>query len=408
LSESEWKRRLEVGIVQRELREALGRRFLKGNTPIDVKNVNAFLSEVLAAAATTCKTLTHFIPCHLSSDAEPSKFEIGPVCFQPTASFLEEHQANFERYVLQGSADLVEIGKKCAQQRDLNEPLKHAIKHYEALATGARAWFSQFGWVAAVTIHRCDAATSRTRAERATETALNILRLMLGTSYGDRIRMDNHPMRPTRSASLTQNEQGQLDVTLHWVSPAGQLGGDWWKIINAGDNTVRIATAGRLINTITLLEPYRPLCERLIDALEWFGRGVAGTIPGARVVDYVTAIERVTLCPDERPTRTISTRACILCSHDAYTLDEAERRKIKHLYKLRSGLVHGSLSPFEPEMESAAYNAEKVAATTIMRAIDLYKTIGAFSDNANLDTLKAAYEHIESVARKKASSAGNR
>ena len=43
-------------------------------------------------------------------------------------------------------------------------------------------------------------------------------------------------------------------------------------------------------------------------------------------------------------------------------------------------------------MERAAHEAEKVAATAIMRAIDLYDVIGAFGDKANLHTLKAAFE----------------
>jgi hypothetical protein len=240
------------------------------------------------------------------------------------------------------------------------------------------------------------------RAERAVETALNILRLMLGTSHGELIRMDKQPMRPARSASLTRNELGQFDVTLHSASSSAPLGADWWKIINAGDNATRMATAGRLINTITLLEPYRPLCERLIDALEWFGRGVSGHISGARVVDYITAIERVTLCPGETPTKTVSNRACILCSEDAHTLDNAERRRIKRVYGMRSNVVHGASSPFEAQMEGAAYEAENIAAKTIMRAIDLYDVIGAFSDKADLDTLKMAFKRIEEIAGKKA------
>jgi hypothetical protein len=50
-----------------------------------------------------------------------------------------------------------------------------------------------------------------------------------------------------------------------------------------------------MVDDFNLREPYRPLCERLIDALEWFGRGVSGHIPGARVVDYVPEVLTRTL-----------------------------------------------------------------------------------------------------------------
>ena len=97
LVESEWKDRMEAPVVQRQLREGLLRKFLKEGLPIDLKNIEALLSEALSAAAAGCKTLTHFIPCHVSSDAEPAAFAIGPVSFQPTVTFLTERQGDFDR-----------------------------------------------------------------------------------------------------------------------------------------------------------------------------------------------------------------------------------------------------------------------------------------------------------------------
>jgi hypothetical protein len=112
LVESEWKDRMEAAAVQRQLREGFVRKFLKDGLPIDLKNVEALLSEALSAAAAGCKILTHFVPCHVSSDAEPATFEIGPVSFQPTAAFLTERQGDFDRYVQEGSRELVELRKK--------------------------------------------------------------------------------------------------------------------------------------------------------------------------------------------------------------------------------------------------------------------------------------------------------
>src|SRR5262249_37511622 len=134
LVESEWKDRMEAAAVQRQLREGFVRKFLKDGLSIDLKNVEALLSEALSAAAAGCKILTHFIPCHVSSDAEPARFEIGPVSFQPTAAFLTERQGDFDRYVQEGSRELVELRKKWGQKQQADEAL-----HYGSCYSGESA-----------------------------------------------------------------------------------------------------------------------------------------------------------------------------------------------------------------------------------------------------------------------------
>jgi len=387
LAESDLRERLETARVARYLKAELSNLFIRDGKPIDRTHVDRMISNAMHQAERACEDITHYIPCYVSADKEPSEFEIGPVSFRAAGSFFDIHADEFRRY----------LSKRDSTDKEEQEAAKHQ-ESLQPFVDDAKEWFGQFDYVATVTIQRCDPPVSRLRAKRAVDTALDILRVMLRASHGDHVTMDSTPRLPLRSASIQRNSKGEIDITLHGSSPSRHLGKQWWAFLNSAENKERLAFAGSLIDAITSAQQQRPLCERLIDAMHWFGRGVTEKFPGHRVLNYVTAIERIVLLPQETPTQTVSVRVGIFCSEDGHSLDPSKQREIRSIYGVRSDLLHGRASPFDAVMSKAAYDAVEAAWMTILRGLDFYQMIDPFNPKADLKVLGKAFGRLEGIA----------
>jgi hypothetical protein len=387
LAESDLRERLETARVVKHLQTELSNFFIRDGKPIDRTHVDQMMARAMAHAETACENITHYIPCYISADKEPSEFEIGPVSFTTADTFFDVHADEFRRYL--------------SKREGADKEEKGAAEHKESLQAfvdDAKEWFDQFDYVATVTIQRCDPVISRLRAKRAVDTALDILRVMLRASHGAHVTMDSTPRLPLRSASIQRNSKYEIDITLHRSYSSRRLGKQWWAFLNSAENKARLIFAGNLIDAITSAQQQHPLCERLIDAMHWFGRGLTENFPGHRVLNYVTAIERTVLLPRETPTQTVSARVGIFCSEDGRSLDPNKQKEIRSIYGVRSDLLHGRASPFDVVMSKAAYDAEEAAWMTILRGLDFYQMIGPFNPKADMKILGKAFARLEEIA----------
>jgi hypothetical protein len=387
LAESDLRERLEAASVVKHLQAGICNDFIRDGKPTDRTHVDQMISEAVSRAEASCEDLTHYIPCYISADKDPSEFEIGPVSFLTADTFLDIHDGEFRRY----------LSKRDNACNDEQEATKHK-EYLQPFVDDAREWFAQFDYVATVTIRRCEPPVSRLRAKQAVDTALDILRVMLRASHGAHVTMDSTPRLPLSSASIQRNSKSEIDITLHRSTHSRHLGKQWWNFLNSPENKERLVFAGSLINVIANAEHQRALCERMIDAMHWFGRGVTEKSPGHRVLNYVTAIERIVLLPGETPTQTVSTRVGIFCSEDAHSLDPSKQKEIRSIYGVRSDLLHGRASPFDVAMSKAAYDAEEAAWMTILRGLDFYQVIDPFDPKADLKTLGKAFGQLEETA----------
>jgi hypothetical protein len=103
-----------------------------------------------------------------------------------------------------------------------------------------------------------------------------------------------------------------------------------------------------------------PLSDRFLDAAHWFGEAVRERSPAAKVIKYVTALERMFMT-DERDniTDTISERIATFCANPSVP-DDFSRLEgtARRAYDLRSKLAHGSMSP----RDTAAYEGVRLGA----------------------------------------------
>jgi hypothetical protein len=358
--------RIELAMVVENLSYQISSRFLKKGSTVNKGSVQAALDGAVKRAALKSKDITHFIPCTVvSDDDDPRAFSIGPVTFRRREDFLEQQAPAFERYI----ESFIEVRPTASVDEAKDEG--------RSFVADATAYFDHFGWVAAITIENCAPKISKDLARQSMQAALDVLRLMLGEEYADHLNMEGPPLSVVKTAELAMVGD-KLDISLGRSLPGRTLGAGRWPKIVERFTEERLAGAGRTIEMLVKMERDKPLCQRLLDAITWFGQAVTEQQPAAKIVKFVNGIERVTQCikSDKKVTETVCERAAAL-AFDYYSGDrEHWLGRMKDLYEVRSCLVHGSMSPFDPDAARATREAEELATRILCRAIDYFIHLG--------------------------------
>lgn len=378
--------RVELASVVENLGYQVSTRFLKNGNIVDKAAVQAGLAAAVKRSTSECVNITHFIPCTVVSDENPRIFSIGPVTFRRRADFLEQQAPAFEHYI----ESFIEVRPTASADEAKDEG--------RSFVADTTAYFDHFGWVAEITIENCTPKISKDLARQSLQAALDVLRLMLGEEYADHLTMEGPPLGVVKTAELSMVDN-KIDISLGRSWPGRTLGADWWPKIVERFTEERLAGAGRAIEMLTKLERDKPLCQRLLDAITWFGQAVTEQQPAAKVVKFVNGIERVTQCgKSDKVTETVCERAAAL-AFDYHSGDrEHWLARMKDLYDVRSRLVHGSMSPFDVEAVSATREAEQLATWILCRAIDFFIDLGLEDSSWSPDRLDQQYQLLTAWA----------
>ena len=304
--------RVELAMVVENLGYQVSTRFIKKGNVVDKGAVQAALDGAVKRAALKSMDITHFIPCTVVSDDNPRAFSIGPVTFRRREDFLEQQAPAFEHYI----ESFIEVRPTASADEAKDEG--------RSFVADATAYFDHFGWVAEITIENCAPKISKGLARQSLQAALDVLRLMLGEAYADHLAMEGPPLGVVKTAELTMVGD-KLDISLGRSWPGRTLGADWWPKIVERFTEERLAGAGRTIEMLVKLERDKPLCQRLLDAITWFGQAVTEQQPAAKIVTSANGIERVTQCgKGDKVTETVCERVAALtfdyCSGDPAVL----------------------------------------------------------------------------------------
>ncbi|MCK5273721.1 MAG: hypothetical protein KAR37_03665, partial [Alphaproteobacteria bacterium] len=164
-------------------------------------------------------------------------------------------------------------------------------------------------------------------------------------------------------------------VRAEGAGPAAETG--WLK--RAHDHAGRdwLDRAGRCLEPLTNPALNWPLADRFREAASWFGEGVTETYRAARIVAFVTAIERAVVPGDHADVWRAVTRRAAILAQDAEGgsveewLDRAEK-----VYEIRSQITHGGVSPFAPEAGALEPAAAELACTALHGALAFYERLG--------------------------------
>ncbi len=341
--------------VRKPLAEILVRRFLKERQTVDIRHVDRALAEAGRVAASKRLTLTHFVPCHLMIAQNPSTFTIGPIRFHSRSSFRSLLAQHVQANRIQGI------------RRD-RKVLSDMVRYYKT-----------FGWVAEVTIPECDKQTSDDLAKTAVIAALDCLHLLLGPGHTRKMIVGGPAINRDKRGRFSITATGELNLMASYGGP-GEVAfeDDWFTLFDRPDYGEVMKLCGVALEAAADPTLDRPLSDRFLEAALWFGEAVRESSLAAKVVKYVTALERI-MMTDEKDdiTSVISERVAALC-FDPRTIESREQwlRKAQRAYTLRSKLVHGSMSPKSPAVSEGVRLGAEVGQQAIL------STLLAFGETA--------------------------
>jgi hypothetical protein len=395
LAKSKWRGKL-FGHTVRDFAMALILEELeKSENPPDNDGAERIFSEAIAKSAEQCKEYTHYIPCHVMDDEHPKSFQIGSIEFQQVEEFLLENEGLFEQSIaLHADRYLEVINLKGSV--DLEQDRRDAIVDMRDRSDEGRAYLRKFRWIAKVAAPPAVYDLSRRHAERCVEAALNYLRLVFRSSYSNRIRVDSHPLTPHQSAALSQELGEPLSFTLIRSFEIGNsVGEDWWVKIDSGEDKVLVEEAGAIVEMLLQRQNIPPLAQRVLDALSWFGQAASDPAPATRVLKYVAAIERLTLYGERRKiTNLVCDRVATLCCKVGGQDYISIKDQMEKVYGVRSGLVHGALSPYDEELNKIAFEAEGLAREVIFNFHSLAIGYALRDATITLESLKHALKFL--------------
>jgi hypothetical protein len=371
----------------------------KREKELSQRTLDKMLSGAVRRAKKAHKALTHYIPCIIVSSSEPEAFRIGPVVFVRMEKFLQEHKDAFEAERERIREDHI---RRCQEAiaggrraEDIATPdISEGIAN--RLVRDTIAYFEKFKWMAMVSIPECDVTLSRERAERAIEAALDILKLFFGRSHGEGLRQGHSIGAPPNTAKLTREVDGKFDFSLSWASQDTPTGSEWINVLIKPDDSYFRAAASALGSCV---DPQYSshLKERFLDAMAWYGQAISEQQTSVQIVKYVAALERLTVTKklEEGLTSTVTRRAALLSYDGTKEGYERSLKDAEKVYDYRSGLMHGSRSPFDKDLKFVVPLAEKITQKALFNSLRIFTRLEHEVDKAKAKDLEAKYLQLE-------------
>jgi hypothetical protein len=378
LKDSDAAGTIEPEGVYLALKRLVALRFIEEQRPQDEEQAQLVLSGALEEAKQTRSDRMHFVPCRLMFAKKPITFQIGPVKFQTIASFHESMEPHYAAYA---------ASKDAPEKREICELLLSDARHY----------YDGFGWVGEVRILNCDPATSKKRALLAVTAALDIIHLLFGAYHTNRMTVAGPRMPHDRRAHLHLDDNGSFDVSCssNSTSAVGFRDG-WEKFLERPDFSALLQIANKILEPLVDPSIRRPLAIRLADAAAWFGDAVREESHAARVVKASNALEHILTTGKGVPiTKSITRRAAAVCFAVSGESSFAELvKEFRDFYRLRSDLVHGWLSPFDPEVEERCALSLQLAGNALSAAFLFFESQRLLDRAVTNEQLADGFEKI--------------
>lgn len=348
------------------IRSELTGRFIHQERDLDETQAMRMLAAALRRALVDIEDRTHFIPCRLFDGGGPMGLAVGPVTFQHTDAFRQTHAEG-----IAGDPEFAAL-----MERD----------------------FAPWGWTAEITVRGCDRIISRERALRAADGALDMLRLFAGAESARNLGRIGAPGLPAvMPAGLWADSSGRLHP-VRAEGPASTLDTGWLKRAHDVAGRDWLGRAGRCLEPLADPALNWPLADRFREAASWFGEGVTETYRAARILAFVTAIERAVVPGDHADVWRAVTRRAAILAHKAEgdSLEEWLDRAGK-VYEIRSQIVHGAVSPFAPQAGILEPAAADLARAVLCGALTFYETLTLTCARYSADRLETAFRELEST-----------
>jgi len=320
------------------------------------------------------------LPCHLTDDAIPDSFSIGPVRFRQHHLVFQEIDPALQAYLKEGPKDATYIR--------------------EMLAKDAREYYGSFKWIAEVQITGFSPDVANERAAQIVQSAVNCIHLLIGAGHSHRVRLGGANYHTDIRSNILVDQEGKLDLTTSRSWEGHRWQDDWWKSLQQRAGNL-ISLMGTAIASGYELPKNAPLARRFVDASAWYGEAVRDKFAASRMIKYMTAVERiVTTKNEEGLSETISRRGAALLTMGGIGKFPTDAKRIKAAYDKRSELIHGSTSPSEPKMGAALREAEFLSREILLCSLLFFGERGLKAFNISTAEMEEHYAKIIILAEK--------
>lgn len=319
---------------------------LVGHANITVKNAHDIFERALLASASDHRELVHYIPCIVVGHWKTQVFTIGPVQFVYRERFLKENES------------ALRARPRSAVGRDWT---------LEELET----FFSQFLWVASISVPACDESCSKERARRVVQRALDIFKLFVGSRRASHVRQAYDLRSQGVSSYLVSSPQGEFSVGYRRATYDAVLNDDWYEISEWETWKLAEDIVQREFN------PLSPLTQpesKFISGLEWHGDAISEPNPQSRVLKFWTAIEQT--LSNSFHGDSVKRAALLSCGTPAGFSETFKRYDA--LYGKRASVLHGLKSPSRSvEEKRFALDVEKISKSVLLNFLLMLKALRA-------------------------------
>ena len=367
---------LNPEILNNAIRQAFVDVFIRERRPLERKFIDRMLNRATRAAAAGHEEITHYVPCVVVNRPSPAEFEVGPVRFLTSQSFLAEHSVRIEQDERERRQKAIDLAMSA--KRPPVGPTSDTERVRRQFLEGAFDYYRAFTWVAEVKVPKCDPEISRRRAVRAAQGALDVLKLFFGPyrGQGPELRLGHDPAPNTRRAEVSRHADG-----FHLTNIFGGEGAfaeeEWYDELKKSDPYRHLDIAGAALGGYLnpgVMSAHR---DRWLDALHWYGEAVSERGQAAQLVKFVAALERLTVTDEtgtDDVTEVVTGRTALLASH--YT---TERKNLvedaREIYRWRSDLMHGRTSPLAEGIGEVLQIAYEIVRLALFGALILFYTL---------------------------------
>lgn len=337
--------------------------FLRVNNAVDEKHVKKMLSRAVKKVAVNLDDLTSYIPCVLVSAENPDHFRVGPVRFFTMKRFLRDNEATIKEQKVGGKELL--------------------------------AYYSHYRWISEVTISGCDVATSKLRASTVLEETLNVLRLFMG-QHASTIRQGHMPSSPLESAWLSRAKNDDFRITASWKTDDVIANDNWFERLTEKSGISWIL-AERILARTVVPAAADDATTRIADASTWYSQAIQELQPAPAIVKCVAALERLTMTTRNKKvdvTKTITTRVALLGSEGNDTRYMQVLTLARKIYDIRSGLMHGSISPSHEKARALRTECLELTRFTILVAMEFFESIRVEKGRVSMNDLDSGYMQL--------------
>ncbi|MFQ5713058.1 MAG: hypothetical protein ACE5GU_03400 [Candidatus Scalinduaceae bacterium] len=216
----EKKRKTNLSRFVGNLKEEFSMRFVGQGQELSQKNIDRMISSAYKRTEKQYEKIRHYIPFEIILTKHINSFEVGPVQFIHKSRFFEYHKSEINDL---RNGIRKEHQDRCKSAVKEGFPVNSVATEEQSqqlanhLVDGLLESFGQYEWFAVLDIAECDSQVSYDRALFTTKTALNIIKLLLGGQYTDRLRTAQDHGHSTKGAELTRSNDGKLHISLSYT-----------------------------------------------------------------------------------------------------------------------------------------------------------------------------------------------